>query len=148
DPRTGIRRWSARLHDAPQVVAFGEECLTVTAIDDSSTSFVLSTGAATQCPSARAERPPIEAGGISMMLSTVTKGTPRIVVTGSRGDMTVWEKTLDIATDDFPVGVPNALSASGLVVAGKQPGTESMGVVLLGPGSGKILASREVPQRK
>jgi hypothetical protein len=166
DPATGAERWKVKLRDAPRSVEFGDGCLVVNAIDDSRTSLALVRGTAGPCPSARhlpaeviakldpssrpassawvTERGSLQIGGLTLTFSIPEKGSPRIIVTASRGATKVWEQTLPVASEKY---VRRVVTSAGLVVVGYLPGTMSMGLVLLDPATGKILVSREIGKK-
>src|SRR6185312_5451536 len=77
----------------------------------------------------------------------VAQGSPRIVVTATRGGAAAWEQTLSIAGEQHRAA-PHALAKAGLLVAGTVPGEQAMGVVLLDPATGRILATREIRQKE
>jgi hypothetical protein len=154
DPLTGVERWAVRLPDAPESVAFGEGCLVATAIDRSRTDLSLAAGTPAPCPGTRpVKKPweeaqaPLEVGGLQITFHTLAVGSPRIVVTATRGGAKAWEDTLSIAFE--PIGpARHALSKAGLVVAGSVPGAQAMGVVLIEPSTGKVIVSREIEQKQ
>jgi hypothetical protein len=154
DPRTGAERWSTRLSDAPDTLAFGDGCVVATAIDKSQTALSLATGAPASCAGARPVRKawdeaqaPVVAGGVQISFSTVAQGSPRIVVTATRGGAPAWTQTLSIAAERHRPA-PHALSKAGLLLAGSVPGEQAMGMVLIDPATGRTIASREIRQKE
>jgi outer membrane protein assembly factor BamB len=152
DPRTGVVRWTARLPDRLRSLSVSDRCLAATAIDDSITKLGLETGNPAPClsPTATWEYGPdikpavLSAAGIQISFSKVAKGSPRIVVRGSKDTTILWEQTLWISAGHYVP--PYTLSASGLLVAGTTTDLEGLGVVLLNPATGKVLVSLKIAQ--